>query len=114
MKKVIKKLWSGNETLARSFWLYYFIFGSILSLPLFYFTDARIDAMSGGAVALLLIYELFFFVALVIIIVGTWRSAAKYKIAKRKKKQSTGWGIAAQVYIIFAVITALSEILSSF
>ena len=37
-------------------------------------------------------------------IIGTWRSANKYIIEKQKKKQGTGWGTAAQLYIVFSII----------
>ncbi len=46
--------------------------------------------------------------------IGTFKSAQEYRKIKKKKKQSAGWGIAAQAYIILSGIRIFVELVKIF
>jgi len=110
LKKKLKNFWEGKVSYAQSFWLWYFVGGSVLSLPLFLISDETIDSSSGAAL-FTTIYFIFFVCTLVFLIIGTWKSAVNYKKIKKKKKQGTGWAIAGQVYISLATVRGVVELI---
>ena len=63
IKKNLKKFWAGKISFGKSFWLWYFVGGSILSIPFFLITDSAIDSSTGVAVFTVL-YFLFFIITL--------------------------------------------------
>ena len=90
----ISNFWNGNESLGTSFWAVYVIGGTILSLPAFILPETN--------------YAILFFVPVQYIyiiwaIVGTWRSASKFK----PKKNQWAWGTIAQVYIVLSLLRTL-------
>ena len=90
----IINFWNGNESLGTSFWAVYIIGGTIVSLPAFILPETS--------------YAIFFFVPfqfvyLIWAIIGTWRSASKFK----PKKKQWAWGTIAQVYIVLSVLRIL-------
>lgn len=98
----IKKFFNGDVDLTTSFWGVYF--GAGLVLGLLSFALEKNEALAG-------LYALFILLPFSIYaMIGTWRSASKYKIEKQKKKEGTGWGTAAQVYIILSIIRAVVQI----
>ena len=94
----IKKFFSGDISLATSFWGVYFFIGLIVGSVFF----AIQDEVWAGYYALFILLPFRIFA-----IIGTWRSANKYIIEKQKKKQGTGWGTAAQLYIVFSIISSV-------
>jgi len=113
MKKtpsLISNIWNGKITYAQSFWIYYFVIGSILSLPLVMMTDNQIN----NFLILYLLFLLFFITYIILVTVGTWRSAEVYKRNMLKKKKSLLWGYLGQVYIALAVIRSLSQVIKEF
>ena len=113
MKKNFKKFWDGKVSFGQSFWLWYFIGGSALSIPFFVITDESIDASTGIALFTIL-YFIFFACALIFLIIGAWKSAENYKKIKKKKKQGAGWAIAGQIYIVLATLRGVVEMIKSF
>ena len=98
----IKKFFNGDVDLTTSFWGVYF--GAGLVLGLLSFALEKNEALAG-------LYALFILLPFsVYAMIGTWRSASKYKIEKKKKKEGTGWGTAAQVYIVLSIIRAIVQI----
>lgn len=103
---VIKKFFKGDVPLSTSFWGVYFGIGIIIGLIFFVIEKNEIAAT---------LYSLFVLIPFVIFTtIGTWRSASKYKIEKQKKKEGTGWGTAAQVYIVLSIIRSVVELVKEF
>ena len=90
----ISSFWNGNESLGTSFWAVYFIGGTIVSLPAFVLPE------NSSAI---FIFVPFQFIYLIWAMVGTWRSASKFK----PKKNQWAWGTIAQVYIVLSVLRML-------
>ena len=98
---------------AQSFWLWYFIGGSVLSIPFFLITDEAINS-STGAVLFTFIYFILFICALIFLIIGTWRSAENYKRIQKNKNKGSGWAIAGQIYLALATLRGAIEIFKMF
>ena len=90
----ISSFWNGNESLGTSFWAVYFIGGTIVSLPAFVLPETS---------SAIFIFVLFQSIYLIWAMVGTWRSASKFK----PKKNQWAWGTIAQVYIVLSVLRIL-------
>ena len=93
----IINFWNGDETLGTSFWAVYIIGGTIVSLP------AIVLPETSSAV---IVFVLFQFIYLIWAMVGTWRSASKFK----PKKNQWAWGTIAQVYIVLSVLRMLFKL----
>ena len=85
MKKNLKNFWEGKVSFGQSFWLWYIIGGSALSIPFFVISDESIESSAGHALFTIL-YFIFFVCALIFLIIGAWKSAENYKKIKKKKK----------------------------
>ena len=70
----IQNLWNGNESLGLSFWAVYIIGGTIVSIPSFVLPETSNS---------ILFFVPFQFVYLIWAMVGTWRSASKFKPKKK-------------------------------
>ena len=90
----ITNFWNGNESLGTSFWAVYFIGGTIVSLPAFVLPETS---------SAIFIFVPLQFIYLIWAMVGTWRSASKFK----PKKNQWAWGTIAQVYIVLSVLRML-------
>ena len=90
----IINFWNGDETLGTSFWAVYTIGGTIVSLPAFVLPETS---------SAIFIFVPFQFIYLIWAMVGTWRSASKFK----PKKKQWSWGTIAQVYIVLSVLRIL-------
>ena len=112
MKKEIKKFWEGKVSLGRSFWLWYVVGGTVITLPGFLVPDSALE--SDSAAIIFILYIVFMLVAIIFLMIGSFKSAQEYKKIKRKKKQGAGWGTAAQVYIILSAIRGFVEIIKIF
>ena len=112
MKSEIKKFWLGKISLGKSFWVWYFVGGTILTLPAWLVSDTSLQSTSS-----LFIFLLYCFIALVAVIflmIGTFKSAQEYRKIKNKKEKSWAWGIAAQAYIILSGIRIFVELAKMF
>ena len=96
----IKNLWNGNESLGTSFWAVYIIGGTFVSLPAFALPE------TSNAIFLFIPFQ---FTYIIWAMVGTWRSASKFK----PKKKQWAWGTIAQVYIVLSVIRILVRLAMS-
>ena len=112
MKKEVKKFWEGKVSLGRSFWLWYVVGGTVITLPGFLVPDSALE--SDSAAIIFILYIVFMLVAIIFLMIGSFKSAQEYKKIKRKKKQGAGWGTAAQVYIILSAIRGFVEIIKIF
>jgi len=112
MKNEIKKFWKGKVSLGRSFWLWYVVGGTIITLLGLLIPDSALE--SDSAIIIFLLYIVIIFAAIVFLMIGTFKSAQEYKKIKKKKKQGAGWGIAAQVYIILSAIRVFVELVKLF
>ena len=112
MKKEIKKFWQGKISLGRSFWLWYVVGGTVITLPGFLVPDSALE--SDSAAIIFILYIVFMLVAIIFLMIGSFKSAQEYKKIKRKKKQGAGWGTAAQVYIILSAIRGFVEMIKIF
>ena len=97
-QNIIEKVWSGNETMAKTFWLY-----CILVTVVFSFIGGMLMPIIG----------IFVFIVPAIVIVwaniGLWNSSTNYKLVQLNKKQSYGWATAAKVFVVLNFITTLSQ-----
>ena len=112
MKNEIKKFWQGKVSLGKSFWLWYVVGGTILTLPALLVPDSSLKSNSSAFIFIL--YSLCMIVVVILLMIGTFKSAQEYRKIKKKKKQGAGWGIAAQVYIILSGIRIFAELVKSF
>lgn len=98
-ENIISKVWEGNDSMARIFWIYCILVVAIVSF------------ISG-----LVLYQfgnLIFLIPIIVIIwsnTGLWRSSEKYKNQKLQNKQPYGWATAAKFYVVLNYITTLSQI----
>ena len=102
MKKDLNKFWNGKVSFVQSFWLWYMVGTTVLSLPFWIVPDAAYD--SQATTAIMLLYFVFLLGAVIFAMVGTWRSAEEYKKMKQRKKQGSGWALAGQIYIVWHII----------
>jgi len=109
MKKDLKLFWQGKISYGYSYWVWYVLIGTIISIPAF-----ASDAFWDAYLMPMMLYTVILLATRVYLIVGTWRSAENYKKIKRKKKQSAFWGYAGQVTIVLSVIRGIAEVAKSF
>ena len=107
--KELKFFWEGKVSYGISFWVYFVLIATLISIPGFapdVYWEIYPIAMP--------LYTIFLLVAKIYLIVGTWRSAEKYKILKKKKKQSAFWAYAGQVYIVLSIIQKVGYMIRGF
>ncbi len=112
MKNEIKKFWQGKISLGKSFWLWYIVGGTILTLPAWVVPESAL--VSTFSAIIFLVYAAIMFPVIIFLMIGAFKSAQEYRKIKKKKKQGTGWGIAAQVYIILSAIRGTVELVKMF
>ena len=112
MKNEIKKFWQGKISLGKSFWLWYILGGTILTLPSWLVSESALVSTSSAII--FLVYVAIMFPVIIFLMIGVFKSAQEYKKIKKKKKQGAGWGIAAQAYIILSGIRVFVELVKSF
>ena len=107
--KELKFFWEGKVSYGISFWVYFVLIATLISIPGFapdVYWEIYPIAMP--------LYTIFLLVAKIYLIVGTWRSAEKYKILKKKKKQSAFWAYAGQFYILLSIIQKVGYMIRGF
>ena len=103
MKKELSKFWNGKVSFGQSFWLWYMIGTTVLSLPFWLVPDVAYE--SDTTAGIMGLYFIILLAVVIFVIIGTWKSAEEYKKIKQRKKQGSGWAIAGQVYIVFHIIS---------
>ena len=111
--KLFKKVWRGEFDFKRTFWVFYVLIGSILSIPNF-LMEIYYDSMGEILALLALVYVLAYFAYIFYAMIGTWRAATKYNQLKKKKKDPAFWGYAAKTYLVLTGLNVLREIISPF
>ena len=113
MNKSLKNFLTGKVSYAQSFWLWYFVGSTVLSIPFYLITDEAITSSTGVGL-FTLIYFILFICALIFLIIGTWRSAENYKRIQKNKNKGSGWAIAGQIYLALATLRGAIEIFKMF
>ena len=108
MEKELKKYWEGKYPLVQSYWIGCILIPIVLSIPFVFVTGSNV---SSGAALFLIIYWLFLIGANAFLLIGGFKSATIYEKEKQKKKQNSGWGIAAQILIVLGGIYTALEVL---
>ncbi len=95
----IEIVWNGQETMAKTFWIYCILFVAIIS-----FVAGILSASQGS----------FIFIIPAIVIIwsntGLWRSSNIYQNQRLQSKQSYGWATAAKIYVVLNYLTTLSQL----
>jgi len=104
-KQNVIDFWQGKISLGLSFWVWFFLIGSILTIPSFVLTDAYVDSLGNLGLIAFISFFIIQYSYLILAYVGTWRSASNYK----PKKDQWSWGTIAKVYIILNLIRAVLE-----
>ena len=107
MEKEFKKYWEGKYPLVQSYWVGCVVIQLVLSIPFAFVTGN----VSSGAAFFLIIYWLFLIGANAFLLIGGFKSATIYVKEKQRKKQNSGWGIAAQILIVLGGIYTVLEVL---
>ena len=107
MEKLFKDYWEGKIPLVKSYWIGCILIPIALVIPI-------LPALGGGRVSdgYAMFTVLWFFAmtaANIYLLIGGFRSATFYVKEKKKKKQNSGWGIAAQVLIVLGGLRTLGE-----
>ena len=109
IKESLLVFWRGDVSYGISYWVYMNVIGTAISITAFILTDDQIDNFSDSATLVFILYVIILFVSKFYLIVGTWRSAEKYKALKEKQKESKIWGYLGQVTIVLSVIRGFVE-----
>ena len=96
-ENIIEKVWNGNETMSKIFWLYMVVVQTIL-MALLIFLGIYIGKI-------IVIIQIVFAIWASI---GLWKSSDKYKFNKIKNKQPYGWSIVAKIFSVFNLLDALA------
>lgn len=108
--QMIKDYWNGKYSLAGSFWIGFIIIGSIITVPSFYLTDTFIDGLGNTGLIAMMIYFVIMYPYIILMYVGTWRSASNFK----PKKDQWSWGTIAKVYLALNAFRGIVEIIREF
>lgn len=101
---MLTKLWNGNYSLAKTYWLFYVLIWGIFSIPIRWF-DATNEKLQTEYVQLVM-FSLCLFVAYgSIVLVGLWRSASKYDGRRL-------WAILAKIIVCIGVTIQVLTILA--
>ena len=111
--KMIKKIWSGDLSLVKTFWLVFVVGTGILNI-ISVVIEMNFENMGEVGAFFSLIFIFIFFIYVIYCYVATWRSATKYETASKKKKKGTGWATAAKVVVVLSILNGLRELLRTF
>ena len=109
MKKMIIKHWEGKYTLAQSYWIGCILIPIVLILPLLPAFMGDVATMSSALIWFSLTYWGALFFVNMFLIIGAFKSAIIYRANKKKKKQSGGWGLAAQILLVIGAISVVFQ-----
>ena len=106
MEKLLKDYWNGKIPLVKSYWIGCILVPIVLFLPL---APAFSGNVSDGYAMFAIFWWGMMFFANGYLLIGGFKSASIYVVDKKKKKQSPGWGIAAQILIVIGGIRIVVE-----
>ena len=109
MQKMLKKYWEGKYSLAQSFWIGCVVVPIALTIPLFPGLMSDANTVSQGLALFTIFYWGLLFFANMFLIIGAFKSAIIYRANKKKKKQSGGWGLAAQILLVIGAISVVFQ-----
>ena len=109
IKESLLVFWRGDVSYGISYWVYMNVIGTAISIPALVLTDDQIDNFSDSATLIFILYVIILLVSKLYLVVGTWRSAEKYKALKEKQKESKIWGYLGQITIVLSVIRGFAE-----
>ncbi len=109
VRKNIKDIWNGENTLVYSFWILYVIYITVLAGILFYFGE-MLDESSIFGNLFLIIFLVFIYIYSIIASVGVLRSAAKYITMKKNNNSSSLWGKLAQLVVVLGFVNSIIEL----
>ena len=109
MEKLFKDYWEGKVPLVKSYWIGCILIPIALVIPI-------LPALGGGRVSdgYAMFTVLWFFVmtaANIYLLIGGFRIVQLFMLLQKKKKQNSGWGIAAQILIVLGGIRTVLEFL---
>ena len=111
MEKMLKDYWNGKIPLVKSYWIGCILIPIVLIIPI-------LPAMSGNVSEGYAMFAIFWwgamFFANIYLLIGGFKSASIYVADKKKKKQGSGWGLAAQILIVIGGIRIVLEYLKVF
>ena len=114
MKKLILKILRGELSLAKTFWLVN-ILGSIVSTAPIILSEIYYQSLNEVVSIIILLYFIIYVIYFGFSQIATWRSATKYIVEKKKKKQKSFLGylakIAVGIFIMRAVGTTISSLI---
>ena len=113
MQKMISKYWNGKYSLAQSYWIGAILIPIVLILPILPAFGSASNLSDGYAAFALAWWGALFFVNMFLII-GAFKSAIIYRADKKKKKQSGGWGLAAQIFLVLGAINIFFQYIKVF
>ena len=113
MQKMISKYWNGKYSLAQSYWIGAILIPIVLILPILPAFGSASNLSDGYAAFALAWWGALFFVNMFLII-GAFKSATIYRATKKKKKQSGGWGLAAQIFLVLGAINLFFQYIKVF
>ena len=111
MEKLLKDYWNGKIPLVKSYWIGCILIPIALIIPILPALGGRV---SDGYAMFAVMWFFIMFVANIYLFIGGFKSATNYVAMKKNKKQSPGWGIAAQVLIVIGAIRTVFEFLKVF
>ena len=107
---LIKKIWNGDLSLVKTFWLVFVVgtsIGNVISVVI----EMNYENIGEVGALFSLIFILFFYIYLIYSYVATWRSATKYSIKAKKNKKGTGWANAAKTVVVLGALSGFAEII---
>jgi len=113
MQKMISKYWNGKYSLAKSYWIGAIIMPVVLILPILPAFGNSSNISDGYAAFALAWWGALFFVNMFLII-GAFKSATIYRANKKKKKQSGGWGVTAQILLVIGGASIFFQYIQTF
>ena len=113
MKKTIIKYWNGKFSLAQSFWIGCILIPIGLVIPILPALE-DVENISEGYALFTIVYWVLLFFAYMFLIIGAFKSATIYRATKKKKKQSGGWGLAAQIFLVLGAINIFFQYIKVF
>ena len=107
MEKLLKDYWEGKIPLVKSYWIGCILVPIALVIPILpALGDGRV---SDGYAMFAVLWFFAMTAANIYLFIGGFRSATIYVAAKKKEKQNSGWGIAAQILIVLGGIRTVLE-----
>ena len=111
MNKLFKNYWNGKIPLVKSYWIGCILIPIALMIPILPAMSA--ERVSDGYALFTIIWWFAMFVANIYLLIGGFKSATLYVKEKKRRKRNSGWGIAAQILIIFGAISTVFNFLKT-